>query len=190
MVPLGDLLVLRVLTIMKSLILWTGLSLCSLAGLLWGFLSMFSPNTLQRFVAWYTGADTWSTAKESPGLKGRISQGVAGFFAALMAGWMAFRSMAGLLRLRVSVAASAQPPAPPRTGRHWSTLIVAIVCVGFGIFGMLWPQISLRMTKANFPNRELSEGAVRRALQGGRVLGVLTILFGAFLLFLWYRSTH
>jgi hypothetical protein len=27
-------------------------------------------------------------------------------------------------------------------------------------------------------------------LQGGRVLGVLTALFGAFLLFLWYRWTH
>ncbi len=171
----------------RSLILWTGLFLCSLACLLWGLLTMFSPQSLQRFMEWYTRAGTWSTAKGPPPTKGRVSDRIAGFFATLMGGWMAFRSVVGLLRFRASVAAPAHLPAPLGTDRHWSTLIGAIVCVGLGIFGMLRPQIALRMTKANFPNRELSEEAVKRAMQGGRVLGVLTILFGAFLLCLWYR---
>jgi ABC-type multidrug transport system fused ATPase/permease subunit len=175
--------------VVKSLILWTGLFLWSLACLLWGLLSMFSPQTLQRFMEWYTRGSTWSTAKGPPPVKGTVSQRIAGFFAILMGAWMAFRLMAGLLRFRVSAAAPAHRLPAPGTDRHWSALVGAILCVGLGTFAMLRPQIALRMTKANFPNRELSDEAVRRALQGGRVLGVLTILFGAFLLFLWYRWT-
>jgi hypothetical protein len=174
----------------KSLILWVGLLLWALACLLWGLLTMFSPQTLQRFMEWYTKASTWSTAKGPPPVKRRMSDRVAGFFATLIGGWMAFRLLAGVLRLRATAAVPVQPHPPPGTDHHWSALVGAIVCVGLGVFGMLRPQIALRMTQANFPNRELSEEAVRRALQGGRVLGALTVLFGGLLLFLWYRWTH
>lgn len=175
---------------LKSLLLWAGIFLCSLLGLLWGILTMFSPRTLQRFMEWYTRADTWSTAKGPSPAKGRVSDRFAGFLAVLMAGWMAFHSAARLLRYDASVGGPVQAPAPPPVGRHWPTLVGAIIWIGLGILGCLRPMIAPNMTKANFPNRELSDEAVRRALQGGRALGVLSIIVGAFLLVLWYRSAY
>jgi hypothetical protein len=174
----------------KGIFLWIALFAWALAILCWGLLSMFFPRSLRRIMEWYTWAERWSTRKPATQVQASLSQAVAGFFAVLIGGWMAFRLVAGLLRSHVGTAAPAQAVPRVTAGHHWSALVGGIAIIAFGVYGTLKPQISLRLTEANFPNRELSKDAVRRALQGGRVLGVLTILFGAFLLFLWYRWTH
>jgi hypothetical protein len=76
------------------------------------------------------------------------------------------------------------------TNRHWSALVGGLIIIAAGSLLAAKPRINLRLTRANFPSRELSKEAIDRALSGGRVLGALTILFGAFLLLLWYRWTH
>lgn len=175
---------------MRSTIIWIGIFLGSLAGLAYGLLSMFSPRTLETVMAWYTRADRWSKRRQTPGSGGTISQRVAGFFIALMTGWIAFHLIAGLWQVRVSVPPTRQPEVPPGANGHWAALSVGLVTIALGIFSILKPQVLLRMTQVNFPNREFSEETVAKTRQGGRVLGVLTIAFGAFLLFLWYGWTH
>ena len=177
-------------TMVKGIFLWTALFAWALAIFCWGLLSMFFPRTLRRIMEWYTGAERWSTQKPATQVQPSLSQAVAGFFAVLIGGWMAFRLVARLLRFHVNTAAPVRTIPRVTAGRHWSALIGGIAIIAFGVYGTLRPQISLRLTEANFPNRELSKDAVRRALQGGRVLGILTILFGAFLLLLWRRWTH
>jgi MFS family permease len=175
---------------MRSTIIWVGIFLGSLAGLAYGLLSMFSPRALEKVMEWYTRADRWSKRRQTPRSGGTISQRVAGFFIALMTGWIAFHLVEGLRQVRVSAPPTTRPEVPQGGDGHWSALIVGLVTIALGIFSIVKPQVLLRMTQANFPNRELSQEMVDKTRQGGRVLGVLTIAFGAFVLFLWYRWTH
>lgn len=173
-----------------SAAIWAGALLCSLVGLAYGLLSMLSPRALERVMEWYTGAGKWSRRRQAPSGAGSISQRIAGFFIALMTGWVAFHLIEGLWQARVSVPPSTPPGVPPAANGHWAALIVGLVTIALGIFSFVKPHILLRMTQANFPNRELSQEMVDKTRQGGRVLGVLTIALGAYLLFLWYGWTH
>jgi hypothetical protein len=175
---------------MKGLLLWIGLFLCALVTLFWGLLSMFSPRTLERFTEWYTRADKWSTRKPRARAQGSLSQRVAGFFVTLMGTWMTLALVSRLLRFHVSTTAPTRAMPSESADHHWSALVGGLVIIGFGVYMTLSPQISLRLMRSNFPNRELSKDAVNRALSGGRILGALTALFGAFLLLLWYQWTH
>ncbi|MCL5256864.1 MAG: hypothetical protein M1319_03590 [Chloroflexi bacterium] len=174
---------------MRVSVLWVALFLWALLMLCWGVLSVFFQATLQRFMDWYTLADTWSKQKAAPKAHGSLSQRVGGVLVMLMGGWMVFE-LVHLARRgpKPTPPARAVPMAPAEL--HWSALVAGIVTITLGIYAIIRPQALLRMTQANFPNRELSKETVARSRQGARVLGVLTIAFGAFLLFLWYGWTH
>ena len=175
---------------MGSTIIWLGIFLGSLAGLGYGLLSMFSPRTLESVMEWYTRADRWSKRRQTPKSGGAISQRIAGFFIALMTGWIAIHLIEGVWEVRVSAPPTTRSVVPPGGDAHWSALIVGLVTIALGVFSIVKPEVLLRMTQANFPNRELSQEMVDKTRQGGRVLGVLAIAFGVFLLFLWYGWTH
>jgi len=190
MVPLGFVLVLWERAMIKGILLWAALFLWATMMVSWGFLSIFFPRRLDRIVEWYTGASRWSTPKAGAQAQGSLSQKVAGVFAVLIGGWMTVRLLSRLVRFRAHATSPVEVVPSGGTKNHWSALAGGIVIIGFGVYMTLRPQLSLRLTQANFPNRELSKGAVERALGGARVLGVLTTLFGAVLVFLWYRWTH
>ncbi len=173
---------------MKPLLFSIGFTLCALAALGWGLLSMFSPRTLERFMEWYTRADKWSSPKPVPRAEGSISQRISGFLVTLMSLLMIRQAFRFLMHGVTLIPVRAMPPAGP--SRHWSALICGVAIIGFGVYVAIRPQLLLRFTEKNFPNRELSPRLMRQALRAGPVVGTLTILLGAYLLFLWYRWTH
>lgn len=175
---------------MSGWVIWAVLLLWALSMLCWGFLSVFSQGTLQRFMDWYTLADRRSEKKGSPQTQGSRSQRVAGVFATLIGLWLFWELVTRLFQRGPSVPSPANAIPPAHTGHHWSALVFGLVTIALGIFAIVKPQVLLRMTQANFPNRKLSKKMVNRSRQAGRVLGVLAIAFGAFLLLLWYGWTH
>lgn len=176
----------------KSLLLWVGLVLVSLVALTWGVLSMFSPRTLARAMAWYTGAAKWSTLKPNAVVSGSLSQRVGGFFAVLIAGWMLFILLVPhrLCGLHPSCAAPLQPSQSGTTPHDWSALVVGLFFNACGLYMLFRPELNVRMVQKNLPDRELSPDMVKQLLKGGRFGGAVFILFGSYLLFLWYRWTR
>ena len=156
--------------------------LFSLAVLSLSLLFMLAPKVFREFVAWYSGADRWSSIKRKPPKESLISNRIAGFFMTLAALMMARFALMGLIHGGVVLYS---PTRTPETAPSpFPRLIVGAALVGIGAFLVIRPDTVLRATERMFPDRTLSPLFVKRARFGGRIFGVLTILSGAFLLYL------
>lgn len=175
---------------MESLLLEVGLVLISLLILAWGFLSMFSPRTLTRAMAWYARADKWSTRRPNAASSGSLSQRVAGFLGILVGGWMLLIVTHHRL---YGHNPSASPPIHPSqsaaTSNCWLGWVMGLSFNAYGLYMLFKPELNARMVQDNFPDRELSQDVVKDT-KGGRLLGIALILFGACLLFHLYRSAR
>jgi len=160
----------------------------SLAVLCLSLLYMLAPRTYRRFVALYSRADTWSSINPIPPKERFISERVAGFFMTLMALMMVRVAVSGLLKGGVVLYNS--PKSPETPPNPLAGVIGGIVMVGIRVFFLLRPEPLLQATRRNFPDRVLSPRFVRNAPRGGRIFGILTILYGAYLLHLAYAWAH
>lgn len=155
---------------------------CSAVILLWGLLSLFSPGTWFQVAAWQMKAEKWSTAKSEQG-KWFLSQRIAGLLA-IIAGGLMLRQ----LLHRVSwVTMPRQALHPLVSSPNWSSLLFGLAMISYGMYLQFRPQTILSFRAANVPDREprqLSATEISQVVHGGRILGAILIVGGAYVLFL------
>jgi hypothetical protein len=181
-------------TMIRQWLIWIGLVFFSLITLAYGFLGMFSPRTLAKVMAWFAGAEEWSTRRPGAEVSGSISQRIAGFFAVLFGGLLFICLVAPVLDGSLP---SASPPAyssmpgttsPRATSLPWLELVAGLFFAAYGLALLIKPELYARTVQRAVPDREFSPDAVKKMMPVGRVTGVVLMLAGMWILRRFYRG--
>lgn len=153
-----------------------------------GAINLISPRLYDKFVAWYSRVDRWSSPRlPQPEVSYREKRGFGALF--LVFGLIGVVGLA-LHGYRPVVQAPPQPMTSSPAHVRWDELVVAGIAIISGVWLIVRPQVLVKIATRNFPSREISGETRNKATLGGWILGGLILAFGLLAALLALQVIH